>query len=162
MGRRKGPDRDWPGFLASGPTAHEAKEALKLIDTGVALSPQDGVVGQASKLGGEALAETLSVLFAVAMRRGRVPAAWFNRFIKWLFEGKGDVLDPRAYRGTVFTSLVGKTFERALLQRMLRWLRAKDPLPSLQAVPAGSTTSHLALLNEILALRAARGYLLTS
>jgi hypothetical protein len=67
------------------------------------------------------------------------------------------VLDPGAYRGVVLTSLVGKTFERVLLQRMLRWLRAKDALPSLQAVPAGSTTSHLALLNEILALRAARG-----
>ena len=73
-GGAEGPDRDWPGFLASDPAVREVKEALKLIDAGVAPSPQGGEVGQA-KLGGEALAETLSVLFAVAMWRGHVPTA---------------------------------------------------------------------------------------
>ena len=61
------------------------------------------------------------------------------------------------YKGVVLTSPVGETFERVLLQRMLRWLRVKGALPSLQAVPSGSATSHLALFNEILALRAAWG-----
>ena len=41
---------------------HEVKEALKLTDAGVAPSPQNGMLGQALKLGGDALAETLSVL----------------------------------------------------------------------------------------------------
>ena len=66
----EGPDRDWPGFLALGPAVNEVNEVLKIIDAGVVPSPQDDVVGQALKLGGEALAETLSVLFAVAMRGG--------------------------------------------------------------------------------------------
>ena len=66
------------------------------------------------------------------------------------------MLNTGAYRGVVLTSLVGKTSERVLLQRMFRWLRAKDALPSLQAVPAGSATSNLALLNEIMVMRAAR------
>ena len=96
--------------------------------------------------------ETLCVLFAIAMRRGRVPAAWCSGFIKWLFKGTGNVLDPGGYRGVVLTSLVGKMFERVLLQRMLRWLRAKGTLPSLQAVPAGSAPPYLVLLIEILAL----------
>ena len=66
----EGSDRDWPGFLALGPAVNEVNEVLKIIDAGVVPSPQDDVVGQALKLGGEALAETLSVLFAVAMRGG--------------------------------------------------------------------------------------------
>ena len=66
------------------------------------------------------------------------------------------MLDPGAYRGVVLTSLAGKTSERVLLKRMLRWLKAKGALPSLQAVLAGSATSHLALINEILALQLGR------
>ena len=66
------------------------------------------------------------------------------------------MLGPGAYRGVVLTLLVGKTFEHVLLQRMLRWLRAKGALPSRQAVSSGSATSHLVLHNETLALRTAR------
>ena len=110
-----GPGRDCPGFLASDPAVHEVKEALKIIDAGVAPSLQSGVVEQTLNLGGGALAEAISVLFAAAMRRGRVPAAWSTGFIKWLFKSKGDVPDPGAYRGVVLTSLVGEALERVLL-----------------------------------------------
>ena len=41
----EGPDRDWSGVLASYTTIHEVKGALKLIDAGVAPSPQGSVVG---------------------------------------------------------------------------------------------------------------------
>ena len=41
------PDRDLSGFLASGPTVHEVKEMLQIIDAGLAPSPLGGVVGQA-------------------------------------------------------------------------------------------------------------------
>ena len=63
----EGPDRDWSGFVASDPAVHEVNDSLKIIDVWVAPSPHDGVVGQALKLGDEELAETLSVMFAVAM-----------------------------------------------------------------------------------------------
>ena len=61
-------------------------------------------------------------------------------------------LDPEAYWGVVLTSLEVKTLKHVLLKRVLRKLRAKGALPSLQVVPSGPTTSHLALLDEILAL----------
>ena len=83
------------------------------------------------KLGGNALAETLSALFLVAMRWGRVSVAWSTGVIKWLFQGKEDVLDPGGCRGVVLPSLVGETSERVLLQRMFRCLRAKDALSPL-------------------------------
>ena len=55
-----------------------------------------------------------------------------------------------------YTCLAPCLFERVLLKRLLRWLKAKGALPSLQAVLAGSATSHLALINEILALQLGR------
>ena len=45
------------------------------------------------------------------------------------------MLDPGAYRGAVMTSLVGKTFERVLLQRM-RMLRLPGAKPWRVAVAA--------------------------
>ena len=67
------------------------------------------------------------------------------------------MLDPANYRGIVLTSIVGKLFERVLLARLRRWVKAVGALPSLQAVPDGTTTDHLATLTELLALRKARG-----
>ena len=117
-------DLEWSAYLVSDPTPREVIDAFELIDVGVAPSPGDGIVGRAIKLGGTQLAETFALLFAVAMRRGRAPAAWSTGFIKWIFKGKGNVLDPGAYRGVVLKSIVGQTFERVLLKRLLRWLRA--------------------------------------
>ena len=149
-------DPEWSAYSASGPAPREVLDEFESPGTGVAPSPECGIVGHAIKLGGKPLAEAFALLFAVAMRRGRVPVAWSTGFIKWLLKGKGDVLDPGAYHGVVLTSLVGKAFGRVRLKRLLRWLGAKSALPSLQTVPAGSTTSHLALINEILALQHGR------
>jgi exonuclease III len=148
----------WVQALSSDIRPSEVKEAISSTHGDVSPSPDDGVVYSALKHGGAPLWRLLALIFSVVIDLGAVPQAWSCGFIRWLFKGKGSKLDPSNFRGITLTSCIGKTFERVLHRRLVRWSRFIGAIPLVQSVSQakGGVLEQIGTLADIIALRAAQ------
>ena len=152
------PGFTWSAYLGSRPRMSEVEAAVMTPDGDVSASPEDLVSYSALKRGGPALWRLLARIFGIVIDTGEVPKAWTCGFIRWLWKGKGSKLDPSMFRGITLTSCIGKTFERVLYSRLLRWSRCVGAVPLVQSVSQahGGVLEQIGLLSDIIASRTAR------
>ena len=95
-------------------------EAMKQLSERAAPGP-DGVPAILLRRCSSSLSVPLSVLWTVSMESGKVPGILKEGIITPVFKG-GNRSDCADYRPIVLTSHVAKTFERVIVERLLRHL----------------------------------------
>ncbi len=78
----------------------------------------DGCPGECLTKGGRTIVEWLVRLFNVYAREGSVPLEWRSACVVPLFKGKGNKFECSSFRGISLLSVVGKVYERILVERI--------------------------------------------
>merc|ERR1712035_290651 len=95
----------------------EVEKALKGMRMGKAPG-LDGCHVECLSKGGGAMVDWLVRLLNVCFREGRVPSDWRSACVVPLYKGKGDKYECSSYRGISLLSIVGKVYERVLIERI--------------------------------------------
>ncbi|XP_035672024.1 uncharacterized protein LOC118413014 [Branchiostoma floridae] len=127
---RKIPQHEVRTELDNPPTQEEVKKAISKLKCHKAPGV-DGIPAEVYKLGGDALLERLTGLFATCWERGVVPQDLRDAVIVSLYKNKGEKSDCSNYRGVTLLSIAGKILARVVLDRLIPTI-AEENLPESQ------------------------------
>ncbi|CAH1266354.1 Hypp3340 [Branchiostoma lanceolatum] len=116
--------------LDNTPTQEEVKTAISKLKCHKAPGV-DGIPAEVYKVGGDALLERLTGLFATCWEQGVVPQDLRDAVIVSLYKNKGEKSDCSNYRGVTLLSIAGKILARVVLDRLIPTI-AEENLPESQ------------------------------
>src|ERR1700722_14541118 len=100
----------------------ELERALKKAGNGKAAG-DDGCINEILKNGGDAMKDSLLLLFKIMWEEERVPKDWARAIYK-----EGDRKNVDNYRGITLLSVVGKLYTSILNSRISSWLEKEKKL----------------------------------
>lgn len=110
------------------------------------------------RAGGVAVATTLTELFNYVWKHLAWPDQWQRALMVALYKGDGDKRDPGNHRMLSIMSVVAKTFEKVIDNRVRKWSERTGALSDLQGGFRGDRgcVDQIFLLNELTGLRTER------
>ena len=113
------------------PTDSEKVKAIKLLPSGKAPG-SDAIPAEIYKAGGPPVAEKLTELFHIMLRKEAIPQEFKDATIIHLFKRKGNPQVCDNHRGISLLSIAGKILGRVLLNRLNEHLERPGLLPESQ------------------------------
>ena len=131
------------------------KEIAKQKDN--ACSPLDRITNSMLVAGGDAVIDSLVVLFALIFKSGTSPKQW-QQGVMTMIPKTGDLTDWANYRGITLLSIVGKVFEGVMANRIFIQLESTGKLPMEQGGfrKGYGCSDHMFVLAETIKHRARR------
>ena len=81
---------------------------------------EEGWRNEMIKAGGQDMVEALTKIFNLVLREQSVPKQWESVIVKSIYKNKGKKSLMKNRRGIFLTSIVGKVFEKVLLQKVTK------------------------------------------
>ena len=90
---------------------------MKRFNNGKAAG-EDGIVGEMIKTGENVVCKWMCRIFNICWERGEVSTDWRDAVMLPIYKGKGDKKECGMYRGISVLNVVGKVYERMIIERV--------------------------------------------
>jgi len=119
------PDFMCPATMQQEPTMADVQEAVDSLRSKLSKEPgPDGITNWMLCWGGPTVVQALHALYVKVWREQQLPEQWSTARISYIYKGKGPKMEVSGYRPISLISVIGKTFTRSWLPRLVAQVSA--------------------------------------